>query len=120
MWTYDRKNHVFSKGPTRFTECYSGHGEGLNNPDMEDVHDIGPLPAGLYHMSGFLDLQGTGKGTIILTPDKNNNMFGRSRFRIHGDNISNNFSASHGCIVLPGMINRVHVWESEDHDLQVV
>ena len=54
---------------------------------MQDQHDIGPLPQGLYRMTALIDSPRTGLATIVLEPDPANIMFGkRSGFRIHGDN----------------------------------
>jgi hypothetical protein len=39
-----------------------------------------------------------------LTPNGNQNMFGRTDFRIHGNNATND--ASTGCIVMPKPVHR--------------
>jgi hypothetical protein len=41
----------------------------------------------------------TGPMTMNLDPQAGTNTFGRTAFRIHGDNPAQNFSASEGCIV---------------------
>ena len=80
-------------------QCYSGREEGLNNPAMQQVKDVGPLPVGIYGI-GTVDEE-KGPLTIHLTPDPANTMFGRSGFLIHGDNHLANHTASEGCIVAP-------------------
>jgi hypothetical protein len=80
---------------------YAGHGQGLNNPGMQNVHDVGPLPQGTYTIGPEHNNPHTGPATMNLTPDPANNMAGRDAFRIHGDNARGDQSASNGCIVLP-------------------
>jgi hypothetical protein len=100
--------------------CYAGHGGGVNNPAMQDQHDIGPLPQGLYGMTALIDSPHTGLSTIILEPDPANRMFGRSGFRIHGDNGAGNRTASDGCIIAGHADDRIGIWLSADHELKVV
>jgi Protein of unknown function (DUF2778) len=80
--------------------CYSGRGKGLNNAELEAVHDEGPIPAGWYTIGTFFDDPG-GKGPVVahLAPDSTNQMFGRAGFMIHGDNRAANHTASEGCII---------------------
>jgi len=83
---------------------YSGTGEGRNNPSMQGVPDVGPIPQGVW-ITGipYDNPGGTGPNTIPLIPFGLNPCFGTQRdcntFRIHGDNPQND--ASTGCIVLP-------------------
>lgn len=77
---------------------YSGYGEGKNNPTLQARKSIGPLPKGIYSISRGYKHPILGPITMNLIPDKDNEMFGRSAFRIHGDNKTG--TASHGCIVL--------------------
>jgi hypothetical protein len=99
---------------------YAGHAAGLNNPAMQNVHDIGPLPRGRYKMTALVDSPHTGLATIIMDPDPANEMFGRSGFRIHGDNAAANHSASDGCIIAGHAADRTQIWNSGDHDLEVL
>jgi hypothetical protein len=78
---------------------YAGRGAGRNNPAMQHVRNVGPLPAGVYKISRpFLHAR-MGPMTFRLTPDPDNVMHHRSGFLIHGDN--NIGDASSGCIILP-------------------
>lgn len=119
MWYYDRASGVLTNKLGKIYKVYSGHGEGLDNPSMESVHDIGPLPSGEYEMTAIVDSPHTGPNTIILNPKEENRMFGRSGFRIHGDNANEDFSASNGCIILAGGWKRNEIWTSMDHELTV-
>lgn len=77
---------------------YSGAGDGLNNPDMQDVEKVGPIPVGTYTIGEAYDEPGKlGPCVLPLTPAEDNEMFGRSLFRIHGDNPTH--TASEGCII---------------------
>jgi RHS repeat-associated protein len=99
-------------------KAYSGHGKGLNSPDSQatseakDKQNAGPIPQGNYTI-GKQQLNTTGSGTQLpgsmrLTPDPGNTMFGRGGFLIHGDNSAHNSSASEGCIVAaPAIRNQI-------------
>lgn len=80
---------------------YSGHGTGLNNPDMQASVGIGPLPIGIYFIAPpHTPVDHLGPVALPLVPDKGNNMHGRSGFLIHGDNWAMNHTASNGCVIL--------------------
>lgn len=80
---------------------YSGHGQGFNAPEFQQVHDVGPIPCGLYAIGTARDHPMLGPVAIPLTPDPSNIMFGRSHFYCHGDNAARDGSASLGCIIMP-------------------
>jgi hypothetical protein len=98
---------------------YAGRGVGKNNPLMQNVSNVGPLPAGTYTIESPVDTETHGLYVLWLTPDPMNEMFGRTGFGIHGDSIDNPGNASEGCIVLP-RITREAIWESGDRQLLVV
>lgn len=98
---------------------YSGNGQGLNNPAMEGVRDVGPIPQGEYVLGGTYNSQRVGPAAIIITPDPGNSAHGRSDFRIHGDNSRGNQSASNGCIIAPRAVRNV-ITASPDRNLRVV
>lgn len=80
---------------------YSGHGAGVNNPDMEADADVGPIPRGTYTIGPFFDDPEKGPMVAHLVPWPGTNDFGRSGFMLHGDNSQGNESASLGCIIMP-------------------
>jgi uncharacterized protein RhaS with RHS repeats len=102
---------------------YAGHGQGINNPAMQNQINTGPIPQGTYTI-GPQQNNVTNTGTTLfqsmrLTPDANNNMFGRSGFIIHGDNAQGNQSASAGCPVISRSI-RNQISNSGDNTLRVI
>jgi hypothetical protein len=99
---------------------YSGNGGGMNNPDMQAVKDVGPIPRGLWLIEDPFDDPG-GKGPLVfrLEPTPTTDVCGRSGFLIHGDNAALDHSASEGCIVLARVI-RDRISQSPDRDLTVV
>ena len=109
LWSGD---HCLAKG-------YSGHDVGVNNPDMETVPRVGPIPRGRYRLVGLARDDHTGPYSILLVPEPGTDTHGRAGFRIHGDNARLNHTASEGCIILQLPIRRL-LWESDDHDLEVV
>lgn len=99
---------------------YAGHGPGLNNPAMQNVKGIGPLPKGQYKIVQWDDYHGAlGAMVAILVAYPTNLMFGRSLFRIHGDNSAANYTASDGCIVMDH-VSRQKVRDSHETILEVV
>lgn len=62
----------------------AGQGAGRNNPDMQNVHNIGPLPCGFYKILEPYHHPKLGVLTFNLEPFPENEMFGRADFRIHG------------------------------------
>lgn len=85
---------------------YSGKGktfeEGRNNNEKIKEAGIGPIPPGDYRIEPARNSHDLGVVTMDLTPLTGTNTFGRSLFRIHGNNASNN--ASHGCIILSRLL----------------
>lgn len=94
MWRYNQTTGELTLvlGPG-----YSGHDEGRNNPAMQAVRSVGPIPTGLYQIGPGYDTKSMGPLAIPLTP-VGHNALGRSGFFVHGDNKDHN--ASHGCIIL--------------------
>lgn len=103
-----RDGHVIASG-------YSGHGVGLFNPVLQQVHDVGPIPQGKYTLRKVkepAELKRLKLGPVVFYCEPEGTdwristvatapwMFGRSAFYVHWDNSILNYSASHGCIVL--------------------
>jgi hypothetical protein len=122
MWTFESSTGdiIDAKGNVVW-HGYAGHGSGLNNPAMQDIHGIGPLPEGLYSMAAPVDHPRVGRFAIQLTPHAENKMFGRSGFFIHGDRIGSEglFLASDGCIIAIRWVREL-MYASGDHVLRVV
>lgn len=120
-WTYSQSTGVLRNAAgARVATGYSGHGPGLDNPQMQNAKGVGPLPQGSYTIGAPKDPPDhLGVLAMPLTPDAQNVMFGRSAFFIHGDNAAMNFTASDGCIILDHA-TRQAIHDSADHLLQVV
>lgn len=120
MWVYKISTGEMTRDDQRFVG-YSGAGhtlaEGRNNPDMQHAVAQGPIPAGKYTILMPHYSSNTGPYTMNLEPYHDTDTFGRSLFRIHGNNAEDD--ASHGCIILPPASRRA-VWNSGDHELEVV
>lgn len=98
---------------------YSGRDRGLNNPDMENVADSGPIPRGEYSIGNPRRSANTGPHVMDLTP-VGHNAHGRQNFQIHGDNTTPEpHDASRGCIILPRNIRNA-ISDSDDSVLTVV
>lgn len=98
MISYSQSLHTFNLPDGREAVAfYAGNGKWKNDPEAQDVHDHGPLPQGTYTMSPQKRYPHLGPA-IYLTPDPANQMFGRSRFYIHGLDPQFLSDSSDGCI----------------------
>lgn len=78
---------------------WAGQLAGKNNPAMQNVPMIGPLPVGKYIINDPRNDPKLGPLAFFLTPDPTNEMFGRSGFNIHGADIRTPSLSSEGCII---------------------
>jgi len=83
---------------------YAGNGAGKNNPDMQNVPNVGPLPKGNYGMGPARNSPNTGPITIPLNYFGGDEPFPPDRspdlMRIHGDKKNGPpGNASKGCII---------------------
>jgi hypothetical protein len=92
--------------------------EGKNNPQMQFMRCVGPLPQGVYTMGTPVAQSHLGPFAIPLTPAPDNVMQGRGSFFIHGDTTPSG-NASEGCIIMPRAIRQA-MWDSGDHVVTVV
>lgn len=128
MWVYVQSTGALFHGESAdasgepVTEGYSGFGEGKNNPAMEAIHDVGPIPRGFWHIGEPECVTVTGPhGPFVLplTPNDGTNTHGREGFLIHGDSIAHSGSASHGCIIV-NRHAREEIAASHDQLLKVI
>ncbi len=108
MLQYTQNTGVLSLDGAPLATGYAGgnmgqNPEGVNNPAMQNVAKVGPLPCGNYTLGAPIDSETTGPYSIPLVPDPANEMFGRSGFFIHGDKVGHvgERIASEGCIIMP-------------------
>lgn len=125
MWTWDQSAGELRRDGAFVGKGYAGNGRGKNNPSLQGVRGVGPLPRGKWKLTGVYNSKNTGPYTVTLHAvdavpgDDTHQPTGRGAFRIHGDSIKNPGTASRGCIVLPRVL-RERMWKSGDHDLEVV
>lgn len=117
MWTYSQTTGMLTHDGSFAGRGYSGTGKGRNNPDEQATHAIGPIPRGFYTIGKAYEHPKLGPVVMNLTPLSSTEEFGRSAFRIHGNNAKDD--ASHGCIIL-GHPVRVMIDDFKDRDLEVV
>lgn len=121
MLTYvQRTGALFNSKNKRIAFGYSGHEEGKNNPEMQDVKDKGPIPRGVYAICQLHDSERTGKDVMRLLPVDGTETFGRKDFECHGDSSEHPGAASHGCIVLSHPIRVGIVYTESDKRIKVV
>lgn len=125
MWTYNQTTGELARDGNAQAKGYSGKGRGKNNPSLQGVRGVGPIPRGKWRMVNVYNSLNVGPFTITLhslddaSIDDRHEATGRSAFRIHGDSIRAPGTASKGCIILPRAV-RERMWRSKDHDLLVV
>ncbi len=119
-WTYAQKTGELLQDGESVATGYSGAGDGKNNPAMESVPNVGPIPQGDWTIAGPpFDTANHGPYVLKLKPTADTPTFGRSGFLLHGDSIESPGCASHGCVIMPRP-TREQVWNSGDRDLKVV
>ena len=119
-WTYAQKTGELLQGGECVATGYSGAGAGKNNPGMESVPNVGPIPRGDWTIVGPpFDTANHGPYVMRLRPTADTPTFGRSGFLLHGDSMDSPGCASQGCVIMPRSV-REQVWKSGDRDLKVV
>ena len=120
MWTYVQSTGDLLQDGKRVDTGYSGCDEGKNNPAMQAVHDMGPIPQGTWTIIGPpFGTTEHGPNVLRLEPVVGTNTFGRDGFLMHGDNVHFPGTASKGCIIMAPN-TRLSVWASQDLKLDVV
>jgi len=100
---------------------WAGNSAGKNDPTMEQVHCIGPLPKGLYRV-GPWEAQHPGLGPLVAHLEQiEGESYGRDGFYIHGPAVdpSHYGQESKGCIVIP-RAGREKVWSLDPGFVRVV
>ena len=119
-WTYAQKTGELQQDGEHVACGYSGAGPGKNNPEMQNVPNIGPIPRGDWIIAGPpIQTRDHGPYVLRLQPEAATETHGRSGFLMHGDSKAHPGTASQGCIILPRAV-REQVWQSGDRDLEVV
>jgi hypothetical protein len=119
-WTYAQKTGELQQDGMPVATGYSGAGDGKNNPAMEKVHNVGPIPQGHWTIIGPpVNTAEHGPYVLSLKPAVGTPTYGRDGFLLHGDSKESPGCASQGCIIMPRAA-REQVWKSDDRDLNVV
>ena len=67
MWTYDQSSGELRDGTGKLvSRGYSGHGRGKNNPSLQGVKGVGPIPRGRWKMQSIYDSANVGPRAITL------------------------------------------------------
>lgn len=120
MWKFIQSTGEMIAPDGEVFNGYAGNGPGLNNPAMQNVPKVGPLPVGQYTIGELESSHGhLGTNVAALIQSEANDMFGRSAFYIHGRKGPDDMDASEGCIVMDHD-DRMKVLTSADRQLVVV
>ena len=119
-WTWDQsQGALLDPNGILVSRGYSGRGRGKNNPTLQHLRGIGPVPRGMWRIHPPRTSQRTGPYVLDLTPEPGTVTHGRSAFQIHGDSIRAPGTASSGCIILP-RVWRERIWKSGVRLIEVV
>jgi hypothetical protein len=123
MWTYHQSSGLLEHDGKEIWNGYSGSGVvAANNPLYERIPCSGPIPHGLYRLSGnrLLGPQQRGSDSASVAP-VGHDAAGRQGFMLHADYYKSDPAkgrvkgdASEGCIILPPDVRR-QIWTSGDH-----
>lgn len=116
-WTYKQSTGEMTSPSGEVCQGYSGHGIGRNNPKLQNVPRIGPIPRGTYTIGNAYDDPHLGHCVMHLDPLPDTDTLGRSLFRIHGNNAKND--ASEGCVIM-GKLVRTAISINPDKTLTVI
>lgn len=125
MWTWDQSSGRLFRDGKLVSSGYAGKGRGKNNPTLQGVVGVGPIPRGKWRIGAPYNSKSVGPYALPLEAidskigDDKHDETGRGAFRIHGDSIRAPGTASRGCIVLPRAV-REAIWRSGDRELTVV
>jgi Protein of unknown function (DUF2778) len=120
MWTYAQSTGTLLQNGQPIATGYSGYDDGKNNPSMQGVENVGPIPQGDWTIVGPpINTPDHGPYVLHLQPSAQTNTFGRGGFLMHGDSIEAPGCASRGCVIMPRNV-REQVWASNDTELEVV
>ena len=102
MFTYSQATGELFQDGKLIGTGYSGRNipdgpQGRNNPGLESVRDVGPIPRGLYTIDDPVSVPNHAFPVFALIPH-GQPPYGRTGFLIHGNNVQND--ASRGCIIL--------------------
>jgi hypothetical protein len=124
-WTFEQSTgHLFDAAGNLTGTGYAGgncgkNPEGRNNPALQGVPCVGPLPVGTYTLGTPVEGSHLGPFAIPLIPDPANDMLGRGDFYLHGDSVESPGDASEGCIIQSHTV-RSSVYASADHTIIVI
>lgn len=119
MWGWDQSAGTLTRNGKFVARGYAGAGIGKNNPDLQSKVAVGPVPQGRWRILPPRNRpQTVGPYAMPIEP-VGHNALGRSAFMIHGDSAKRPGTASRGCIILPRNVREL-IWNSGDHDLEVV
>jgi hypothetical protein len=119
MWIYEQSSGLLSHDGEPIAAGHGGYEQGRNNPAMEQVAGVGPVPRGTYDISQAFDSPSHGPCVMQLTPTVGTMTYRRGGFLIHGDSNEYPGLTSHGCIILPGPVRR-QIARSDDRKLMVI
>ena len=119
MWTYRIASRNLLNNGALIGRGYSGFNNCANDPTKVREKAKGPIPPGKYRIGPAYKHANLGPVVMNLDPLPGTEMYGRSLFRIHGDNSTPApFDGSFGCIVLARPIREL-INKSQDRILEV-
>ncbi|MDR2093442.1 MAG: DUF2778 domain-containing protein [Azoarcus sp.] len=120
-WTYEQSTGQLRRPDgVLFHVGYSGLDWAKNQPVLQHIEDMGPIPRGRWVMVRWeTGHRASPSGVIRLEPQSaTQQVFDRGGFLIHGDDSEGR--ASQGCIIVSPLSKRRQIWDNGDRFLDVV
>lgn len=123
MFTFEVRKGLLTENGESVVDgdkVYSGFGSFHNRPETEALVARGPIPRGKWRIGKSYHHPHLGPVCMNLEPLPGTNTFGRTVFRIHGDNSTPDpWDGSHGCLIASRAL-REHIDKAQDRILEVV
>jgi hypothetical protein len=116
-WLYSQSVGILTHNGQIIAIDYSRHGNGKNNPGMQQAQNVGSMPP-RYFISQPRDSETVGPFALPLELVPETNPFGRSAFAIHEDGIVHPDPASEGSIIVLRYVRNM-IGGSGDNELSV-
>ena len=119
-WSYVQKTGNLRRNGVLVGRGYSGHGAGVNNPTLQRVVAVGPIPDDVYRIGAPYRDPHRGALTMRLTPvdgHAGDSETHRDGFLIHADaqKFPGQMVASEGCIILSAELRMLIAQAVQSH-----
>jgi hypothetical protein len=98
---YSQSRGTLTQNGKVLARGYAGHGAGLNNPGLQGLRNVGPIPTGRYTIGKFTTFRNMPYSMPLTRVGPQPAGPSRGGFWIHAGRKDGAPTASRGCIVVP-------------------